>query len=184
MCLNVYETVNLGKFKNKVFYKVIVRKDGAGALSAAKKIVDKFHVDKFHAKKKVPSKPQTVSAINEAIKKKLKLNSPIFDTEWKPGWKVAARALKIGIPRHTINGGAIHVYRSLQHLKDSNWLKNRPDRFVLKVTANSEDLLGCNNKEAAFTKVFLSQKEYDRAIEKMRKRCCKLWKAYLTLSAR
>lgn len=89
------------------------------------------------------------------------LISPYYYTQYLPGWiKSNSRAKLQSKDLREINKG-IHVFIN----KKSAELLASYGRVYVKMTANLEDLICVGDNDAVFKKVYLSQKEYERAVE-------------------
>lgn len=92
------------------------------------------------------------------------LESPYFGEEYKPGWNVSDRCeIAQGAKEqeyHEVYKG-IHVFTSKKVAKED--VLN--GRIVVPVTCYAKDFVGAGCCEAVFMKVFLSRKDYDKALK-------------------
>jgi hypothetical protein len=97
------------------------------------------------------------------------LNSPHFYHQWSPGFNASTR--------HTADiyeGPGFGLLRGIHVCTTKRLAKqiasNDNLRIILTVRCHKKDLVAVGNEDALYTRVFLSKREYQRAMKKAEKR--------------
>lgn len=109
------------------------------------------------------------------------LVSPVYDTfTYKPGYNKSSSTAKTCVSRKSgVIEKGIHVCNSLQDAKN-HWLMQRTNSIIVKVRCMVEDFIACDNSDSVFKGVYLSEKEYRRALKTKDNRLNQVYENFLT----
>ncbi len=110
--------------------------------------------------------PEEIEVYKELFLWKKQLSSEYYSYIWQPGWNHAADEVDIRTNDHEpsvlkVYGGCFHVYLNPECTMDEDLIR-------VKFKALKSDLVKagyfCGMTSATFTKLYLSQEEYDNAM--------------------